>query len=46
MGLVHRFRSYLLEEEFEMKMYKEAINRGMDCNLFIIEDKATNSYQN
>ena len=26
MGLVHRFRNYLLEEDFEMKMYKDAIN--------------------
>ena len=26
MGIVHRFRSYLLEEEFEMKMYKNAVN--------------------
>ncbi len=26
MGLVHRFRNYLLEEEFEMKMYKGALN--------------------
>ena len=26
MGLVHRFRNYLLEEEFEMKMYKGAVN--------------------
>lgn len=26
MGIVHRFRSYLLEEEFEIKMYKGAVN--------------------
>lgn len=26
MGIVHRFRNYLLEEEFEMKMYKGALN--------------------
>ena len=26
MGLVHRFRNYLLEEEFEMKIYKGAVN--------------------
>jgi len=26
MGLVHRFRSYLLEEDFEMKIYKGAVN--------------------
>lgn len=26
MGLVHRFRNYLLEEEFEIKMYKGAVN--------------------
>ena len=26
MGIVHRFRNYLLEEEFEIKMYKGAIN--------------------
>lgn len=26
MGLVHRFRNYLLEENFEIKMYKGALN--------------------
>ena len=26
MGLIHRFRNYLLEEDFEMKIYKGAVN--------------------
>ncbi len=26
MGLVHKFRSYLLEEDFEMKFYNGALN--------------------
>lgn len=26
MGIVHRFRNYLLEENFEIKMYKNAVN--------------------
>lgn len=26
MGIVHRFRNYLLEDNFEIKMYKNAVN--------------------